>query len=401
MTAYKRTTKAGDRWRYDFERAGVRHTSEAIYATEAKALKAEREHKAELKRGGVANNSELPGRVSAKNSVTLAMACDLYWRDVARHHRSARDIQNRLAIVQRVMVEARRIESARDDVTEIRFGLVMAARELRRAETGRFGKPLSGATVNRDIIDTMRPALNHVARVKELALPKIDWGKLRLKERDELQCEFNEAEIERWGQELASDTERLFLACALTYGPRLGELFFPPSAVKLDAPGGAELELGRYIGRAGVRRESRKDDSLHVLPLHPFDAEALAPLVARAIDLGAETIWLKADGAPLTYYAMAGRVRRAAKRAGIVQERLVHGMRHHAATAITRANDGALTPAQTLLGHKKITTTQRYAHVSKGDLSRALGRVSRAGISAKNEAENPAPAPPAQKPLTR
>ena len=392
MGASKRKTANGLKWRFDFEHGGRRFASESIYTSEAKALKAEREKRAELKREAVPAMIRNGVAMAGAKCITLERACERYWEDVARHHRSASDIKNRLAIVQRLIGPG-------IDVAQIRYANVNAAVQTRRGELSRFGRPLSPTTVNRDVLDTLRPVRNHAGRVYELALPTIDWGKLRLKERDELHCEFTDEEIERWGDELASDTERLFLGAALTYGPRMGELFFPPDALRRDAPGGPELELGRYTGRAGVQRTSRKDGSLHVVPVAAFDAESLGALCDRATALGKATIWLTEAGAELSYYAMAGRVRRAAKRAGIVQERLVHGMRHHAATAITRANGGALTAAQRLLGHKRITTTQRYANVSKGDLANALARVAPVGIRMKNRAESPAQVPPVAKPM--
>lgn len=374
MTVSSRKTADGIRWRYDFERGGQRYTSPTGFKTRAQAERAEREHKRAVERG----EAPAPPRKQAKarresgGPITVAKACALYWQDVARHLRSARDIENRLGIVRRLLG---------DDtlLADIRFAEVNAAIQARRAEPSRYNRPLSPAAVNRDLIDTFRPARQHAALVHELALPAINWGKLRLKERGELVREFSLQEIDRWARELADPAEVLYLATALTYGARRGELYFPPEAIKLDAPGGAELELGRYLSRSGEWRTSRKDGSLHTVTLAPDDAAALAAQAARAKQAGAEHLWVDAAGKPISYYAMGHRLKAAANRAGIEPGRIIHGARHHAATAMTRA--GGIALAQRLLGHRKITTTQRYAHVSNDDLRAAVGRAQRPALA--------------------
>lgn len=373
MTIYSRKTAEGLRWRYDFERGGARYNSPATYSTQAKAARAERAHKAAIDKGATgptAPRKAAAAKREARSVVTVADACELYWRDTAQHLRSAADVRQRLAIVRRLLGDT-------TPLANVGFSQLNEAVQARRREPSRYGRELSGAAVNRDIVDTFRPARKRAALVYGLALPEIAWGELRLKERGEIVREFDFAEIDRWARELSDDAERLYLALALTYGARRGELYFPADALAMDAPGGPELELGRYLNRAGEWRESRKDGSRHTVTLDPADAEAIAAQAARAASAGCEHIWVDSKGRAISYYAMGHRLRAAAARAGVEPGRILHGMRHHAATAILRANGGGnLALAQRLLGHKKITTTQRYAHVHKDDLRAALGRVS-------------------------
>lgn len=373
MTIYSRKTGEGLRWRYDFERGGARYNSPATYATKAKAERAEKAHKAALDKGAVgptAPRKAAAAKREGRSAITVGDACDLYWRDTAQHLRSAADVRQRLAIVRRLLGEA-------TPLAAVGFAQLNEAIQRRREEPSRYGRPLSGAAINRDIVDTFRPARKRAALIHGLALPEIAWGELRLKERGEIVREFDFAEIDRWARELGGDAERMYLALALTYGARRGELYFAPEALRLDAPGGPELELGRYLNRAGEWRESRKDGSLHTVTLDPADAAALAAQAARATAAGCAHIWVDSKGRAISYYAMGHRLKAAAARAGVEPGRILHGMRHHAATAILRANGGGnLALAQRLLGHKKITTTQRYAHVHKDDLRAALGRVS-------------------------
>lgn len=410
MSVYQRTNAAGETiWRYDFQFEGGRYLSEEPHhKTRAKAAAAETKRKRELKRGAKlpnglhhprsygARGAMIQNAVTnetAKGIITLEQACDRFWRDVGRHHRSADDIERRLAHVKRIVGADAKVVAG--GIAAISTSVVIAAVRARRAEEslnrwGRSsGKPVTNAGANRDIIDQLRPVLHHaaVAWEDELALRVIKWKDARLKEGDEQVCEFSDDEIARWGDALSEQqsrhgrdgaTERAFLTLALGYGPRLGELHFPPDAFRPDAPEGAELDLGRYIGKGGVRRDTRKDGSLHTIPLLDDAVAMLQPFVDRARAERAQTIWLEQDGdgvwRSISYDAMRGRLVRAAEAAGIDQARLIHGMRHHAGSAVNR--EGGLTRVQALLGHKQITTSRRYAHTKKADLRADLERVS-------------------------
>lgn len=392
MSISKRKTAEGWRWRWDFERGGQRFNSPCSYPTEAKARRAEKLAKTAAEAGerapGLAPRKAAAQRRAEPEKggpVSVAQAAARYWKDKGQHHRSAGDIWRRLEICKRLFGPDTLLSA-------IGFAEVSDAIEARAKEPGRAGAALSDSSINRDVIDAFRPARNHAARVWQLALPLIDWGELRRAEAPAIVCEFTDAQRQAWGDELASDLERLFLGLALVYGPRFGELFAPAESFALDAPGGPEIKLGRYLNRDGVWRDSRKDGSLHTIFISPEDAAALAPLVARAKLLGRPSpIWIE-DGASesLSYYALIGRIRRAAVRAGIDVERVVHGMRHHAATNIVRNNQGALIFARDLLGHKQIKTTERYAHVNSEDMRRALGQK-----PAQNHAESHARTTPA------
>lgn len=415
MSVYSRTTAAGKTvWRYDFTWGGERHLSaDPHYQSEAKARGAERALKKQLKRGHSPKSASVSGMIqnavtmeTAKGIITLEQACDRFWKDKGRHHRSAADIKRRLEHVKRIVGADEKVASG--GVAAIKTATVIAAVQTRRAEETltRYGKPsgkqVTESCANRDIIDQLRPVMNYAAEVFEddgLVVRTIKWKSARLKEADEIVCEFTDDEIRRWGEELNAAaerhgrdgaTERAFLTLALEYGPRLGELHFPPASFKPDAPGGAELDLGRYTGKGGVTRESRKDRSLHTIPLLDDTVAMLQPFVDRARAAGAATIWLEdIDGRPtsISYDAMRYRLKAAAEKAGIAKARIIHGMRHHAGTTMNR--EGGLGRVQQLLGHKQITTSRRYAHTTKADLKGDLAR-----IRDKKSRPSPAQAPP-------
>ena len=387
MSVYSRTNAAGKTlWRYDFNFAGARYVSaDPHYASEAKATAAQRAHKKRLGRGDVvepnrAKASNTRGAMDATAPIrdagghTLAEACALYWQTTGRHHRSHRDIKRRLAIVERVVGQALRDAGAGDAITEIRYAIVMAARELRRAEPGRNGQALAAGTVNLDLIDQLRPVLNQAALTWETAMAPIDWKKLRLKSGDRIVREYAGDEIAGWDEELPDDDARFFLHLMLTYGPRLGELFFPPDALGRDAKGRPVLLIGAYLSKEREWRKSRKDGSLHELHLLDDDAAELAWRVERAKAAGWATIWsLDACEAPASYYQMRGRIARASKRAQIRQGRVMHGARHHAGTQAARTS---ILHAKDLLGHRQISTTDRYSHLDGEDMRDAVMRSS-------------------------
>lgn len=400
MAANARTNAAGATlWRYDFKFAGERITSRFEFTSEVKAKKAAEREKRRLQRGGAraGTRKSLSGpeaEAPAQCAVTLDQACDRYWNDIGRHHRSASDIERRIAICRRIIGAVDRVKQG--GMAAINTAVIVAAVQdrLKEQTLTRYGRPsgklVSPASANRDIIDQFRPIHNYAALIweDELVLRRIDWKKARQKEAGEQVCEFTETEIRRWGEELqagadrrggAGAVERAFLTLALEYGPRLGELHFPPEAFRPDAPDGPELDLGAYIGKGGRVRTSRKDGSVHTIPLRGETVAMLAPLVEQARAAQARTIWLEpgADGdpAPISYDAMRGRLIRAARRAGIGQARIVHGMRHHAGSAINR--QGGLTRVQALLGHTQITTSRRYSHTKRADLRADLEEIRR------------------------
>lgn len=400
-------------WRYDFQFDGARYVSaDPHYSTKAKADAAEKAAKKAMRRGtspgpvkAVSRKAPLATSEAPGSGVTLGRAADRYWTDIGARHRSASDIKRRIAICKRLLGED-------TDVARIGTAAVIAAMQERMKEQTltRYGAPsgklVTGPGANRDVIDTLRPILNYAAVVFEdegLVGRVIKWKVARQAESEEIVCEFSDAEIEAWGAALIEQqqkhgrdgvTECAFLTLAMRYGPRLGELFFPPAAFKPDAQDGPELELGRYIGKGGVRRASRKDKSLHAIPLTADDVAMLTPFIEAARAARTETVWLEEDGQgeirPISYDAMRARLVRAAKKAGIDKARLVHGMRHHAGEQMERI--GGLARVQQLLGHKQITTSRRYAKGRAATLRADLDQIVR---------KSPAQVPPSAGALSR
>lgn len=409
MSVYARKRKDGSvRWLYDFIIDGRRFHGATGQTTRKGAEAYEARRRREIAEGK-----------DDREAITLDVAAGRWWRDTGRHNRTADTIEKRIKTVLRLfgpetLIEDIKAATVLDAIQRRRDEpAVNAAADAGAAKRKKRGelvvvKKVSNSTVNRDIIDTLRPILRHAEEVYELPLPRIAWRKLRLKEPPPIVQEFSQAQIQAWSDQLG-DVERIFLAIALTYGPRLGELFFPPASLQLDNPNNPKLLLGRYKGREW--RDSRKDGSLHEVPLLPHHARVLAALAARAAAAKLDVIWFDEVGGAenprlieISYWGMTSRLRRGAQRAGLGDiRRLLHGMRHHAGTQLLRETNN-LVVAQRTLGHRQIATTTRYAHANDDDVRAGLAAVSRlhpdATISPKallsdktDESDNPPPDP--------
>jgi integrase/recombinase XerC len=105
-----------------------------------------------------------------------------------------------------------------------------------------------------------------------------------------------------------------------------------------------------------------------VVPVGESALEALAAYLAlRGRRRGA--LFLNARGGRLTTRRALRIVRARARRAGIVQRETPHTLRHSCATHMLGAG-ADLRLIQELLGHSRLSTTQRYTHVSPEHLMR-------------------------------
>lgn len=274
-------------------------------------------------------------------------------------------------------------------LAEITTALVSEAMQKRRGQTFKKGKDrrlpdgtmhrakeyaVANATVNRDVIETLRPILNR-ARIHWQAkgLNEIAWGDLRLATPRETVRIYSDAEQAAWLAE-NGPTAALALRLLLTYGLRFGELFFP-----LDA---FEPAAGEQPARL-TWMKGRKKDVPHTVPLLPQDAQEIAARVGRARKAELDTIWYveRVDEKTkdvtldeLTYYGLQQRLRTSSERAGIKPGRVIHGARHHAGTTIQRSSKN-MKVTQRLLGHLDPKSTHRYVHAMDDDVFAALQDV--------------------------
>lgn len=346
-------------WQYDFQWKGRRFHGSTGQETRRAAEAVERKLRLDA----------AEGRLGEASQLTLDQAAGKYWHEHACHLGEADRIEQRidqlLTLVPRTL-----------PISEITTAVVSEAMQRRRgmayrksAAKGAKTYAPANATVNRDVIDTLRPILRRAkTHWGAKGLPEIAWADLRLNTPRETVRVYSDAEQAAWISE-NGPTAALALRLLLTYGLRFGELFFPLHAFEPDGP-----RLSWMKGR--------KKDVPHTVPLLEADAREIAARVGRASAAGLETIWyleeVGEDGevtlAPLTYYGLQQRLRTSAKRAGIRPGRVIHGARHHAGTTIQR-KAGNMKVTQRLLGHIDPKSTHRYVHAMDSDVLAALENV--------------------------
>lgn len=315
------------------------------------------------------------GELDDASQMTLDQAAARWWDE----HGSTLKGGDRLeARIERAVTLIGPSTPIRDITTKV----VARAIERRRGQTRVHTKAKNArqylptdSTVNRDMIDTLRPILNRARRTWEAKLPEIDWAALRRAEPKPRPTEFAGDDYERMLAEVRPHWHPM-IDFALKYGVRLAELFF-----SLD-----DLDVGD-LDNARVKLRDRKGGDQHVIPLLPDDAAQLAARLGRARSAGLKTVWFREKRLPgpggkvilkpLTYNGLQIAVRRAMTRSGLRAAkgmRGIHATRHHAAMQTLRKT-GNIRVAQLLLGHADIKSTMVYAHAVEDDVRKALADV--------------------------
>lgn len=314
--------------------------------------------------------------------MTFDQAAGRWWREVGINRGDAADVERRLTRL--IALIGKGTTLANINQTTVSEAIEARKTQGMRRAASKDAKVYfpSNSTINRDVIETLRPVLRRAKTHwcptgSTHGLPEINWGELRLSEPRGLSRSYSEREQDRW---LAAATELevgLALEMLLDYGLRLGELLFG-----LDHLGG-EVETPVLVLQKGRKRDVRLEVALTV-----DHGRQLAARAARARLAELDTVWFVQDGlnrdgteklAPMTYAMLEYRLSKAADMAGIPGGRRIHGARHHAGSAMLRDTKN-LKAVQSLLGHATIQSSQRYTSVLNSELREAIeARTKRKG----------------------
>jgi integrase len=363
MSVYKPTKSPF--FQYDFQIKGRRFHGSTGVETRRAAEEVERRIRRQAALGELDDASQM----------TLDQAAARWWDE---HGCSLKGGDRLEARIERVV----ELIGPSTPIREITTKVVARAIERRRGQTRVHSKAKdareylpSDSTVNRDMIDSLRPILNRARRTWEAKLPEIDWAALRRAEPKPRPTEFAGDDYERMLAEVRSHWHPM-IDFARKYGVRLAELFFGLDDLDVSDPENARVKL-----------RERKGGDEHVIPLLAEDAALMAARLGRARAAGLKTVWFREKRLPgpggklklkaLTYGGLEIAVRRAMTRSGLRESkgmRGIHATRHHAAMQTLRKTKN-IRVAQLLLGHADIKSTMVYAHAIEDDVRAALRAV--------------------------
>lgn len=354
-------------FQYDFQIKGRRFHGSTGVETRRAAEDVERRIRRQAALGELDDASQMP----------LDTAAGRWWDEVGQHLKGGERLEARIERVVEILGPRTKINVL--TTTVISVGIQKRRGQTRLHSKAKGAKTYlpSDSTVNRDMIDTLRPILNRARKSWGATLPVIDWAELRLAEPKPRPKEFVGDEMERMLAEVLPHWHDV-IRFAATYGPRLSELFFALDDVDVHD-----------LNDARVRLRDRKGGDDHVIPLLPDDAAAMAARLGRARAAKLETVWFREKRLPgpggkvilkpLTYGGLEIAVRRAMDRSGLKAAkgmRGIHATRHHAGMQILRAT-GDIRLAQRLLGHADIKSTLVYAHAIESDVRAGLAKLTK------------------------
>lgn len=371
MAIYKR----GGYWHYDYVLSGERYRGSTKLAASTQKPPADvrawvKDHRRRAALGEV-----------SRAALTIEQAAAKWFVARAVGKKSEKTTAFRVEILLRHMGAGTLVPAIDDAAVE-------AAMQSRRLEPTRQSRKKNvrfpaNATVNRDIIDTLRPILRYAKKYLRQTVADIDWTDLRLEQPRERVREFTEAEFAAWRAKL-NDWHWPIVEFMARYGTRLRETFFAPSAFDGE--------------RVTIKADDRKNKRTHVVPILPEHRPEIASRAARAKAAGLTTIWFRElrDEAgnvtlePIHWRGFQSASKAAQKAAGMVDARPAHDLRHHAATHALRRSKN-LGAVKKLLGHDNIQSTMRYAHSDEADVLEALGHKiphTSAGVDASKPVES-------------
>jgi integrase len=344
-------------WAYDFQYKGHRFHGSTGAKTKAKALQVEAAHREQAALSLA--RKEAPAGREGPRIPTLDEAANEWWESKGKALGRPSD----------EAVRAVRLETAvslvgKDKlITDIRTADIADAVRKRRGRLVHGKKVAANATVNRDVIDTIRPVIRRAFRLLDLSLPPIDWGAARLPEPKPKPRNLSADGIDKLLAALPV-WYRDFARFGMRYGCRAEEMFFTPDDVDIE--------------NQRVRLADRKGGDDHVIPLVGDDAALMAARKGRAQAAGLKTVWFRELKSgklkPLTRAGAIQAMRVAMRESGLHASqgaKGTHDLRRHAAIEILRAT-GNLRAAQRLLGHADIKSTLVYADVVEDDIRKGL-----------------------------
>ena len=312
-----------------------------------------------------ASKAEAIKQLAGNAPMTFAAASTRWWNEKGQYRADAMTVEGWLALLQQRIGMNTLIASIDDN-------MVSRLVALRRADG------VSPSTVNRSMMELLRPILRR-AKLWRQPVQDIQWAEHKLKEPEGI---VREASAEEEAKALANlrPSLRPIARFLLTVGWRRAE------ACNLKWTDiNFETGFATVVGKGGIVHQ------------RPLPASAIAILRAEEGN-HPELVFTykvkhpnggeKGERMPIRPGTLSTAWVRMRDAQGLDGLRL-HDLRHTTATRVLRKT-GNLVAAQKALGHARISTTQRYAHMLAEDV--------RAALDAAAPLVAPATQPPAESP---
>lgn len=395
MTVYRHQNSPY--WHYEFQMKKVRYFGSTFCTSKRDAERYERDRRTEAATGKV-----------EKPSISLDDGFGLFWATKGRFDRASKTTEYQLANLLRLLPAGAGIH----DLDDIAISAFIARRrgepkrsQVRRPRKSKNGRPpqnappaapaevqyVSDSSVNREV-QLLRRIIRFLA--SRYRVPEIDWAQHRLKERDGR------------AREMRQDEERALFDRLRAEDNDLADLVEFAMLCGVRKHAAVTLLWSKVDLKNGTAEVLTKGDVWHRFPLTQRMKMIIAnrPKVAPQVftyvcrrpapekvgkDGKAQPRRIAGERYPFSKQGWDRRWRTMLKEAGITDFRF-HDLRHTAGSRITRS--GGLRTAQKVLGHTRIETTARYAHVTEDDMLSAMEAADQSRnspeVSATPAAEN-------------
>jgi integrase len=318
---------------------------------------------------------ELAASGQLSSALTVEQACWKYWEEVAEHKRSSRDQAKNLELVAKYLgpdtllvsitpemvadAARRRMRSPIERVQVIDGERVLAP-------TNHFPKP---STANRQIIEPLRRLMVRAKRVwgVPVDLEQFHWSELGYDEGAPRTRELGIEEERRFWQALRPDYHNL---C---------ELYLISGRRRSDWVGLTKFKIDRTAGTARFPTRKRKQVGEIVVELTQRELE----IIGEECDKSPDSVFVftyqcqkgkdKGKRFPITAQGLRRVTDTAFRKAGIEDFRR-HDFRHSFASRALRAG-ADLRSLMGAMDHQDISSTVRYAHLVKSQVTDTRARV--------------------------